>query len=354
MSTLLVTGGAGFIGSHLVRRLLQRGDMVVNLDSLTYAGSLATIADVANHPRHQFVQGDIGDVALLRQLFAEHRFDGVVNLAAETHVDRSIDNGGPFVTTNVTGAFRLLEIAREYWQKLPEPEQAAFRFIQVSTDEVYGPQLPGKRAKTTSPYQPSSYYSATKAAADHLALAAFRTYGLPTIISHGTNTFGPYQYPEKLIPRMILNCLAGRELPIYGDGLHERDWIHVDDHAEGLLRVLDAGEPGESYHLGTGFERPNLSVVKEICECVDEMCPDLPHDSSLTLLRHVADRPGHDRRYALDVSSSERALSWRAVFEFRERLVETVAWYRANSAWCEEVTRGRYDGRRLGAPPVRP
>jgi dTDP-glucose 4,6-dehydratase len=349
MRSILVTGGAGFIGSCLVRRLLERGkDRVVNLDKLTYAGNLDSLAMVRHDPRHVFVQGDIADEALVAALLEEHRPAAILNLAAESHVDRSIDDPARFVATNVLGTCRLLESAWRYWSNLPTQERSAFRFLHVSTDEVYGSLNRPSRSTETSPTAPNSPYAASKAAADGFVRAYHQTYGLPTITTNSSNNFGPYQFPEKLVPLMIRAALAGRPLPIYGDGLQVRQWLFVEDHCHGLLAALQHGQPGEVYNLGGECERTNLETVEAICRIVDELRPELsPTASQIT---HVDDRPGHDRRYALDSSKAHRELGWQPSHDFEAGLRQTVLWYLDNPLWVERVTSGVYRGERLGLP----
>ena len=347
MRSILVTGGAGFIGSCLVRRLLERGhERVVNLDKLTYAGNLDSLAAVRHDPRHVFIQGDIADEALVGALLEEHRPAAILNLAAESHVDRSIDDPAAFVETNVLGTCRLLEAARRYWSNLSAPESAAFRFLHVSTDEVYGALGPSGRSLESSPTAPNSPYAASKAAADEFVRAYYQTYGLPTITTNSSNNYGPYQFPEKLVPLMILAALEGKPLPIYGDGRQVRQWLFVEDHCHGLLAALLHGRPGEVYNLGGECERTNLQTVETICRIVDELRPELtPTNARIT---HVDDRPGHDRRYALDSSKAHRELAWQPSHDFEAGLRQTVLWYLDNPVWVERVTSGVYRGERLG------
>jgi dTDP-glucose 4,6-dehydratase len=349
-STYLITGGAGFIGSCLVRQIVaeEPTTRIVTLDKLTYAGNLDSLQPVAHESRHQFVQGDVADAALVGDLLRTKRPTAVIHLAAESHVDRSIDGPAPFVQTNVVGTFTLLEAARDYWTSLPAVEQAAFRFLHVSTDEVFG-SLGVEGAFTEStPYSPRSPYSASKAASDHLARAYFHTYGLPTLVTNCSNNYGPYQFPEKLIPLMILNALEGRPLPVYGDGQHVRDWLYVEDHCAALRAVVERGVPGETYNIGGNSERANLDVVKQICRIIDHLRPDLPHFPCESLINFVADRPGHDRRYAIDASKVNRELGWAPRRTFEEGLAATVAWYLTNPAWIERVSSGAYQRERLG------
>lgn len=362
-NTVLVTGGAGFIGSNFVRYWLcgpqwtkaedTAGDLsrterrLVNLDKLTYAGNLDSLGDLLNDPRHIFVHGDIGDGRLVLELLRTYRPWAIVNFAAESHVDRSIDGPAEFVQTNVVGTFRLLEASRHYWSSLPADEQALFRFIHISTDEVYGSLGPEGKFFESTPYAPNSPYAASKAAGDHFARAYFRTYGLPVIITHASNNYGPYQFPEKLLPLMILNCLEGKPLPVYGDGQNVRDWLHVEDHCRAIELVLRQGQPGETYNIGGDCEKRNIEVVEMICEIVDRLCPDLPHRPCRSLITFVADRPGHDRRYALD-STKMHQMGWFPQISFPEGLEQTVRWYMANRTWVERVTSGKYRRERLG------
>lgn len=325
---LLVTGGAGFIGSHFVGRWLGHGGSVVNLDKLTYAGNRANLAALQGRAGHVFVQGDIGDRALLDQLLARYQPRAIVHLAAESHVDRAIAASGEFVSTNIAGTWQLLEAARAYWCGLPQPAQRGFRLLLVSTDEVYGSLAPGRAPSTESDrYRPRNPYSASKAAADHLALAWFHTYGLPVLLTHGSNSYGPRQHEEKLIPHMLSQALAGRRLPIYGDGQQVRDWLHVADHCRALIRVLAAGVPGQSYNVGGGCPRTNLVVVRRICAGLDRLRPRADGHSYAGQIAHVADRPGHDRRYALDTSKIRRELGWTPRWSFEDGLAQTLRWY---------------------------
>lgn len=335
----MVTGGAGFIGSALVRRLVDRGRPVLSVDKLTYAANLANCRAVQGSPNYRFEKTDIADGSAMAQLFAAYRPRTVFHLAAETHVDRSIDGPGPFIETNVLGTSILLDVVRAHWQRLPEPERAIFKFIQVSTDEVYGSLTQRCTINPTSRYNPSSPYAASKAAADHLVRAWHRTYGLPAVVTNCGNNYGPYQFPEKLIPLTILNAWEGRELPVYGRGENVRDWIFVDDHTAALERVADVGRPGETYLLGARAERRNIDVVRSICAVLDDLSPkpELPGGHA-DLIRFVTDRPGHDFRYAIDPSAAEWELGWRAERPFEGALRDTVQWYLANQAWCDEAT----------------
>ncbi|MBB4212551.1 dTDP-glucose 4,6-dehydratase [Rhodothalassium salexigens DSM 2132] len=344
---VMVTGGAGFIGSAVVRLLVDTLDVqVVTVDALTYAGNLASLAPVAERPGHRFVHADIRDRARLDALFAEERPDAVLHLAAESHVDRSIDGPAAFVDTNIVGTYTVLEAARAYWSALPAAARDAFRFHHVSTDEVFGELGPDGAFTEDSPYAPRSPYSASKAASDHLVRAWAHTYGLPVLISNCSNNYGPYQFPEKLIPLMILNGLDGRDLPVYGAGAQVRDWLHVDDHARALWAVLTRGRPGETYAIGGGAERRNLAVVEALCERLDARRPQgAPHRR---LIRFVADRPGHDARYAIDAAKARRALGWRPEHSFDSGLDHTVDWYLANPDWWQPIRDGSYRGDRLG------
>ncbi len=357
MGTILVTGGAGFIGCNFVRLLLARTEeRVVVADALTYAGSLASLEEVAAHPRYAFVKVDIADRDRIRWAFHEHRPTAVVNFAAESHVDRSIDDPLAFVQTNVLGTFELLEAARHDLRERPEGERSAFRFVHVSTDEVYGSLGPTGVFREDTPYAPNSPYAATKAGADHLARAWHETYGLPVIVTNCSNNYGPFQFPEKLVPLMILNAVEGRPLPIYGDGGNVRDWIHVEDHCRGVLAALRGGQPGEKYNLGGRGERTNVDVVDGICAALEALRPAAQNPalaargakSYAELKTFVKDRPAHDRRYAIDPAKAERELLWRPHYGFEDGLRATVAWYLDNGAWCEAVQAGRYGRERLG------
>jgi len=357
MDVWLVTGGAGFIGSNFVRLVLARtAARVIVLDKLTYAGNLESLGDVASSPRFHFVRADIADRSAVEQTLREHRPTAIVNFAAESHVDRSIDGPGAFIETNVVGAFVLLEAARAHLAGLDAATRARFRFLHVSTDEVFG-SLGATGAFTEStPYDPRSPYSATKAAADHLARAYFATYGLPVLITNSSNNYGPFQYPEKLIPLVILNAIEGRELPVYGDGGNVRDWLFVEDHCEGILRVLEAGRAGERYNLGGGEERANLALVHSICERLEAVAPAAENPRLAAagarryadLVRFVPDRPGHDRRYAIDATRIRRELGWTPRHDLASGLDATVRWYLENRDWCESVQAGRYRRERLG------
>jgi dTDP-glucose 4,6-dehydratase len=341
---ILVTGGAGFIGSNFVLDWLAGGDEpVVNLDKLTYAGNLANLASVQGDVRHTFVQGDIGDSALIDRLLAEHRPRAIVNFAAESHVDRSIHGAEDFIATNIVGTFRLLEAARGHWSQLPADDKAAFRFLHVSTDEVYGTLAPDAPAFTEEHvYEPNSPYSASKAASDHLVRAWHHTHGLPVLTTNCSNNYGPYHFPEKLIPLMIVNALAGKPLPIYGDGQQVRDWLYVTDHCSAIRRVLEAGRLGETYNIGGWNEKTNLAIVHTICDLLDELQPRADGQSYRTQITHVQDRPGHDRRYAIDARKIERELGWRPAETFDTGIRKTVGWYLANAGWVQNVQSGAY------------
>jgi len=395
---LLVTGGCGFIGSNFIRqRLLEAAPLkskvevqgevpsaptsdpklqlptstlsvppselqpklppstspaverLVNLDLLTYAGNPANLADLAGDPRYVFAQGDIGDEALVTRLLAEHQIDAVVNFAAESHVDRSIDSPEPFVQTNVVGTLRLLNATRRHWATLPAPQKSAFRFLHVSTDEVYGTLGPTDPAFTEeTPFAPNSPYAASKAASDHLVRAFQHTYGFPTLTTNCSNNYGPYHFPEKLIPLVILNALDGKPLPIYGDGQQIRDWLYVEDHAAAIWTVLQRGRPGETYNIGGINERANLDVVRRICALLDAQAPRADGKSYAAQITYVTDRPGHDRRYAIDCAKLQRELGWKPQESFETGLAKTVAWYLKNRAWCDDITSKKYARERLG------
>jgi dTDP-glucose 4,6-dehydratase len=341
--TVLVTGGAGFIGSNFVLDWLAQSDEpIVNLDALTYAGNLRNLAALQGDARHVFVRGDIGDRALVDRLLAEHRPRAIVHFAAESHVDRSIHGPGTFMKTNVEGTFTLLEAARAYWSTLADDAKARFRFHHVSTDEVYGSLGPDDPAFTEEhPYQPNSPYSASKAASDHLVRAWHHTYGLPVLTTNCSNNYGPYHFPEKLIPLMIVNALAGKPLPIYGDGLNVRDWLYVRDHCSGIRAVLERGRVGETYNIGGWNEKTNKEIVHTVCALLDELRPD-PAGSYSRLITYVKDRPGHDRRYAIDARKIERELGWRPVETFDTGIRKTVQWYLDRPDWVAEVQSGSY------------
>jgi dTDP-glucose 4,6-dehydratase len=347
--TILVTGGAGFIGANFVLDLVGNGGpRVVNLDALTYAGNLDTLAPIQENPDHVFVRGSIGDGELVGRLLTEHRPRAIVNFAAETHVDRSIDRPAAFVQTNVVDTLGLLGAALSYWQALEGEEKLGFRFLHVSTDEVYGALGATGYFTEESPYRPNSPYAASKAASDHLVRAYHHTYGLPTLTTNCSNNYGPYQFPEKLIPLMITSALRGEPLPVYGDGRQIRDWLYVKDHCRAIMRVLEAGTVGEVYNVGGHNERTNLEVVQTICSLLDELAPDSPHAPHESLITFVEDRPGHDRRYAIDAGKIERKLGWTPEETFESGLRKTVVWYLENREWCEGVLSGDYRGERLG------
>ncbi len=349
-STILVTGGAGFIGSNFVRSLRRNTlTKIVNLDKLTYAGNLVTLAGLETDLQYLFVRGDIGDREVVDRLLAEHQPQAIVNFAAETHVDRSIDSPASFVETNVTGTFNLLESTRHYWSKLDESERAKFRFLHISTDEVFGSLAPSDPAfAETTAYAPNSPYSASKASSDHFVRSYFHTYGLPTLITNCSNNYGPYQFPEKLIPLMILNAIAGKLLPVYGDGKNVRDWLYVGDHCQAIELVLDRGTPGETYNVGGAAERNNIWLVTKLCEILDEFLPDSPHRPHHQLINYVTDRPGHDRRYAIDFSKLHHELGWQPQEDIESGLRKTVRWYIENQSWCQQVTANKYELQRLG------
>ena len=341
---LLVTGGAGFIGSNFVLDWLDSGgEPLVNLDKLTYAGNLENLRSLEGDVRHVFVQGDIGDQALVEELLAKHRPRAVLNFAAESHVDRSIHAPGTFIETNVTGTFRLLEAVRAYWGGLEGEERERFRFLHVSTDEVYGSLGPHDPPFTEENcYQPNSPYSASKAASDHLVRAYHHTYGLPVLTTNCSNNYGPYHFPEKLIPLMIVNALAGQPLPVYGDGQQVRDWLYVGDHCSAIRRVLEAGRPGETYNVGGWNEKPNIEIVRTVCALLDELRPRAGGGSYAQQIAFVKDRPGHDRRYAIDARKIERELGWRPAETFETGIRKTVQWYLANPEWVQRVQSGAY------------
>ena len=349
MERILVTGGAGFIGSAVVRLLVAKGVHVVNFDKLTYAGNLESLRDVAQAPNYRFVEADIGDVPRMLVLLAEERIDAIMHLAAESHVDRSIDGPGIFVETNVVGTFRLLNAALAYWRELPPERRDAFRFHHISTDEVFG-DLPFDEGVFTedTAYAPSSPYSASKAAADHFVRAWNETYGLPVVLSNCSNNYGPFHFPEKLIPLAILNAIEGKPLPVYGRGENVRDWLYVEDHARALERIVGRGRVGESYNVGGRAERTNLQVVEAICDLVDDR---LGGPSRRSLITFVEDRPGHDRRYAIDPRKIEDELGWRAEESFESGLAKTVDWFLANDWWWRPIRDGKYSGGRLGVSP---
>ncbi len=347
--TLLVTGGAGFIGSALVRMLLTATDYnVVNVDKLTYAGNLESLNDVADNSRYSFELADICDAEAIRGIFSQHQPCGVIHLAAESHVDRSIDGPAEFIRTNVFGTFTLLDEGLKYWKSLDDSARGAFRFQHVSTDEVFGSLGKDGLFTETTAYQPNSPYSASKAGSDHLVRAWHHTFKLPTITTNCSNNYGPYQFPEKLIPLVTLNAIAGKELPVYGKGENIRDWLYVDDHASGLLAAFERGKPGETYNFGGNNERTNIDVVRTICRIVDKLVPDSKIGARESLIRFVTDRPGHDMRYAIDSSKAQRDLGWMPRETFESGIEKTVRWYIDNMTWCEHVQSGAYRRERLG------
>jgi dTDP-glucose 4,6-dehydratase len=353
---LLVTGGCGFIGSNFIRQRLTEKNSpltkLVNLDLLTYAGNPANLADLAGDPRYVFVHGDIGDEALGTRLLADHAIDAIVNFAAESHVDRSIDSPEPFIQTNVVGTLRLLNATRRHWAALPAPKKISFRFLHVSTDEVYGTLAPADPAFTEETnFAPNSPYAASKAASDHLVRACQHTYGLPTLTTNCSNNYGPYHFPEKLIPLIILNALDGKPLPVYGDGMQIRDWLYVEDHAAAIWLVLQRGRIGETYNIGGLNEQPNIEVVKLICLLLDKKSPRADGKPYATQVTFVADRPGHDRRYAIDCAKLQHELGWHPDENFATGLEKTVDWYLAHRTWCADITATRYARERLGALP---
>ena len=348
MTTWMVTGGAGFIGGNFVLDAVRRGIRVVNLDALTYAGNRDTLASLDRESNHVFVHGDIGDRALVNVLLAEHRPDAVLNFAAESHVDRSIDGPAAFIQTNVVGTLALLEAVRDYWKGLEGEAAARFRFLHVSTDEVYGSLGETGKFSETTPYAPNSPYSASKAASDHLVRAFHHTYGLPTLTTNCSNNYGPYHFPEKLIPLVIAKALAGEPLPVYGDGKQVRDWLFVTDHCAAIRAVLEKGRIGETYNVGGNAEMQNIEVVRAICALLDQRRPradGLPRASQIT---HVADRPGHDRRYAIDAGKLRDELDWEPRYSFEQGIAETVDWYLANQDWVQRVLDGSYRLERIG------
>jgi dTDP-glucose 4,6-dehydratase len=349
VTTLFVTGGAGFIGSALTRHLLGRGQVsVLNLDKLTYAGNLESLGTYREHPRHHFVQADICDATAVQKAFQTYRPAGVLHLAAESHVDRSIDDAGEFVRTNVVGTYALLRESLAYWRELPAQTASTFRFLHVSTDEVFGSLGDAGQFTETSRYDPNSPYSASKAGSDHLVRAWYHTYGLPTIVTNCSNNYGPYQFPEKLIPLTIQNALHGKPIPVYGKGENVRDWLYVEDHVHALMTVLEKGTSGETYNIGGDSERRNIDVVTQICDLLDDLAPNPAIGSRRELITFVTDRPGHDYRYAIDASKIERDLEWTPRESFDSGLRKTVEWYLANQEWCERVQSGAYRGERLG------
>lgn len=347
---ILVTGGAGFIGSAVIRHIIKETEHhILNVDKLTYAGNLESLISVLDHPRYQFAQTDICDHVSLARLFSDFEPDVVMHLAAESHVDRSIDGPAEFISTNIVGTYTLLEVTRKYWQNLAEIKKSRFKFHHISTDEVYGDLEDTTDLFTeTTPYLPSSPYSASKASSDHLVRAWHRTYGLPVVVTNCSNNYGPYHFPEKLIPLMILNALEGRPLPVYGDGQQIRDWLFVEDHARALYQVATQGVVGETYNIGGWNEKQNIEVVKTICQILDELKPQLNGERYESLITFVNDRPGHDLRYAIDASKIERELGWKPQESFETGIRKTVQWYLDNLTWCHRVQDGSYQRERLG------
>ena len=351
MKNLLVTGGAGFVGSNFVLRAVRTGDYrVVNLDKLTYAGNRTNLAEIEENARHIFVEGDILDRPLVSHLLHKHGISAILNFAAESHVDRSIDGPGDFVRTNIMGVFEMLEAARAYVQGLSAEVRDAFRFLHVSTDEVYGSLGPEGAFTETTPYAPNSPYSASKASADHLVRSYHETYGLSILTTNCSNNYGPWQFPEKLIPLVILNALEGKALPVYGDGKYVRDWLFVEDHVTALLAVLERGTSGETYNIGGRSERQNIEIVHSICKILDELVPaGAPHNRLITF---VTDRPGHDRRYAIDPTKLERELDWHPSHTFEEGIRTTISWYLTHRDWCHEISSRKYNRTRIGLDKV--
>ena len=348
--TYIVTGGAGFIGSAVVRTIIESSDdIVVNIDKLTYAGNLDSLLPVAENPRYHFLQADICDSKAMAEVFAEHQPDAIMHLAAESHVDRSIDGPGDFIQTNIVGSYTLLEAARQYWNSLQADSKETFRFHHVSTDEVYGSLGDEGMFLETTPYDPSSPYSASKASSDHLVRAWNRTFGLPVVLTNCSNNYGPYQYPEKLIPLILQKARAGEALPIYGSGENIRDWLYVDDHARALILVMKQGSVGETYNIGGHNEVTNIDVVRTLCAILDDREPAKDGNPYAELITYVADRPGHDMRYAIDASKIQRDLGWTPEETFETGLAKTVDWYLANQQWIDRVLDGSYMGQRLGA-----
>nr|WP_255745743.1 dTDP-glucose 4,6-dehydratase [Lysobacter sp. CFH 32150] len=345
----MVTGGAGFIGGNFVLDAVQRGLRVINLDALTYAGNRDTLASVDGNPNHVFVHGDIGDRALVERLLREHRPDAVINFAAESHVDRSIDGPAAFVQTNVVGTLALLEAVRDYWRMVEGTAKENFRFLHVSTDEVYGSLGDSGKFTESTPFAPNSPYSASKAASDHLVRAFHHTYGLPVLTTNCSNNYGPYQFPEKLIPLIIARALAGEPLPVYGDGKNVRDWLYVGDHCAAIRAVLEGGRVGETYNVGGNAERQNIEVVHAICTLLDERRPRADGKPRASQITYVADRPGHDRRYAIDASKLQDELGWTPAYSFEQGIADTVDWYLGNQPWVQRVLDGSYRLERIGA-----
>jgi dTDP-glucose 4,6-dehydratase len=347
---ILLTGGAGFIGSAVVRHIIENTeDTVINVDKLTYAGNLESLSPVSDNDRYHFEQADICDAAAMSAILTRYQPDAVMHLAAESHVDRSIDGPAAFIETNIVGTYTLLEAVRSYWNALEEPAKSAFRFHHISTDEVYGDlENPEDLFTEQTPYAPSSPYSASKASSDHLVRAWRRTYGLPVLVTNCSNNYGPYHFPEKLIPHIILNAIQGKDLPVYGDGSQIRDWLHVEDHARALYRVVTEGEVGETYNIGGHNEKQNIDVVRSICRLLDELHPQSPVTPHESLIKFVTDRPGHDKRYAIDASKMQQELDWVPEETFESGLRKTVNWYLENREWWQRVLSGDYQLERLG------
>jgi dTDP-glucose 4,6-dehydratase len=348
---ILITGAAGFIGSAVARHIINNtDDTIINVDKLTYAGNLESLKDITNSSRYHFRQVDICDADAIKAVFAEFAPDAVMHLAAESHVDRSIDGPNDFIQTNIVGTFVLLEVTRQFWNKLSEEKQATFRFHHISTDEVFGELGPTGLFTETTPYSPNSPYSASKASSDHLVRAWLETYGLPTLVTNCSNNYGPYHFPEKLIPLMILNALQGKSLPVYGKGNQVRDWLYVEDHARALYTVLTQGQVGETYNIGGNNEKQNIDVVHTICELLEELRPQKPVGITqyIDLITHVTDRPGHDLRYAIDASKIFRELGWQPVETFESGMRKTVSWYLENQDWWQHILDGSYQMQRLG------
>lgn len=353
MKKILVTGGAGFIGSAVIRQYINNTENeVINLDALTYAGNPESLISVSDNPRYHFEHANICDRESLIRIFDQYEPDAVMHLAAESHVDRSIDGPAAFIETNIVGTYNLIDVAKEYWDKLKGSKKSLFRFHHVSTDEVYGDLGETGLFTETSNYEPSSPYSASKASSDHLVRAWYRTYGFPIVVTNCSNNYGAYQFPEKLIPLVILNALEGKSLPVYGEGLQVRDWLHVDDHARALRLVLDRGVIGETYNIGGFNEKTNLEVVETICELLDALKPDSPYVPHFSLVKHVEDRPGHDLRYAIDADKIKKELNWVPEETFESGIEKTIHWYLENSEWCQHVLDGSYQGERLGLGEV--
>jgi len=348
---VLVTGGAGFIGSNFIHAMLRQSSdiQIINLDHLTYAGNLDSLHDVEKNLRYTFIHGDICDQIVVEKIFGEYQPDAVVHFAAESHVDRSIDGPAAFVETNINGTFVLLEAARKYFRSLEGDARNAFRFLHVSTDEVYGTLGDKGYFTEETPYAPNSPYSASKASSDHLARSYYHTYGLPVLITNCSNNYGPYHFPEKLIPLMILNALEGKPLPVYGTGQNVRDWLYVEDHCRAILTVLEKGVPGEKYNIGGHNEKTNMSIVHTLCDILDEKSPRADGKSYREQITFVKDRPGHDMRYAIDASKIQRELGWVPIETFETGIVKTVDWYLQNQDWCKRVTDGSYRRERLGS-----